>query len=590
VQEDGVYLEGETGLWMHDTAWDGVFRSAGTLRDDGYTVEFAVPLRTLRYPARPEQAWNVLCVRFVPNPWGVHAWPPLTHDANGTLQQAGAFGPFPARKAPLSLELLPTLTGTLAQPPARWKARGDPGLGVKLGIGPSVTIDAAANPDFSQVEADDFQVTANLETPLYLEEKRPFFLEGADLLSTPLPVFYSRAVVDPLGALKATGRAGPVSVGALSAWDEAPTASTIGLDYATGAPLPAWDSETVRGASAVTSLLRVRGDAGDGLGRGVLVTDKELIEEEGTVLANRVAGADFTAPLGDQLTVGAQALWSATDMAQNATLTGQAWKAVLERDGNLWSAALGTQGISSGFRAETGFLEEVGRYGLGGESNWRLTDLGPFRFLIPGVEAEAAVDGSGTPVAAAAGPKADMLFANDAYVELGAEVTHERFLGRDFAGWRTDGFSAIDPIPTMFVWLGWEVGPQPHYAARSEDDLFQGFQWGGQTGVSVTIAGRLMTDSALVAETFRREAFGADVYTTWVPSETVSLYLTRELSIRGRVQWDSFDEVAQVSALLGWQRDYGTVAFLGYDEETDTSNGDSVARSVFAKVGILFRP
>lgn len=590
VQEDGVYVEGDSGLWMQDTAWDGVFRSAGTLRDDGYTVEFAVPLRSLRYPAATSQTWNVLCVRFVPNPWSVHAWPPLTHDANGTLQQAGTLGPFDARGSLLRLELLPTVTGSLQQRPRGWIPGADPGGGIKLGIGPAVTIDTAINPDFSQIEADDFEVTANLKTPLYLEEKRPFFLEGADLFDFGLPIFYSRAVVDPLGALKATGRSGTVSVGALSAFDESPSASTIGVDYATGERRPGWGAGTVRDARAVTSLARTRWDPGDGLGAGLLFGDKELVRPSGELLGHRVGGVDADVPLGDQLTASAAALWSTTDLPGGGVLNGPAWQAVFERDGNLWTGKVGTEGIGKGFRAETGFLEEVDRYGIGGESTWRLTDKGPFRFVVPGVEAGAAWAGDGALAGGAVGPKVDMLFANDAYVELSADATHERFEGREFLGWWAEGFGAIDPLPTVFLWLGWEVGPQPHYDAETAADLFHGFQWGGETGATVTVAGRISSDTVLVAETFRRSAFGEDVYTTLLPSETVSIHLTRELSVRWRAQWDTFDGVVQNSGLLGWQRDYGTVAFLGYDEVYDGAMGEAVERSLFAKVGILLRP
>ncbi len=590
VQEDGVYVEDESGLWMHDTAWDGVFRSAGVVDDEGYTVEMAVPLRSVRYPTGDSQAWNLICMRFTPNPWGVYTWPALTHDASGTLQQAGLLGPFAARNAGVRFEFLPTLTGALTQLPTGWKPTGEPGLGVKMGLGSAVTVDLTANPDFSQIEADDFQVTANLKYPLYLEEKRPFFLEGADLFSSPISVFYSRAVVDPLGAAKLTARAGKLSVGALSAWDETPAASTIGFDYATGDALPGWDGATVRDAGAVTSLARLRLDPGDGLGFGGMFADKEIVRANGVVLANRVGGVDATVPFADRYQSSAALLYSATELLDGSLLTGPAWRGSLEREGEVWQADVGVQGISKGFRAESGFIEEVDRVGAGMESTWNATEFGPFRFLKPGVEAEGVIDGLGTPVGGYLGTAVEMMFQNDIFVESSAGLTHERFIGKEFVGWGVDGFAVVDPTTTSMIWLGWDVGTQPHYDAETVQDLFNGFQWGVETGVALTVFGRVSTETNVVIETFRRSAFGEGVYTTVVPSETLSINLSREFSVRWRAQWDSFDEVVQNSVLLGWQRNYGTVAYLGYDETFDLADGEAESRSLFAKVGLLWRP
>ena len=67
------------------------------------------------------------------------------------------------------------------------------GLNLKWHLANDVTLDAAFNPDFAQVEAD--QVILNLTNfETFLPEKRPFFLEGIDAFSFPLQVFYSRRI------------------------------------------------------------------------------------------------------------------------------------------------------------------------------------------------------------------------------------------------------------------------------------------------------------------------------------------------------------------------------------------------------------
>ena len=74
-----------------------------------------------------------------------------------------------------------------------FKLAGSAGLNLKWHLANDVTLDAAFNPDFAQVEAD--QVILNLTNfETFLPEKRPFFLEGIDAFSFPLQVFYSRRI------------------------------------------------------------------------------------------------------------------------------------------------------------------------------------------------------------------------------------------------------------------------------------------------------------------------------------------------------------------------------------------------------------
>jgi hypothetical protein len=60
-------------------------------------------------------------------------------------------------------------------------------------------LNATANPDFSQVDADAAQLDVNTRFALYYPEKRPFFLEGADFFLTPVQAVFTRTVADPFG-------------------------------------------------------------------------------------------------------------------------------------------------------------------------------------------------------------------------------------------------------------------------------------------------------------------------------------------------------------------------------------------------------
>jgi hypothetical protein len=103
---------------------------------------------------------------------------------------------------------------------------GDPDLNVGLsgrwGITPNLSLNAALNPDFSQVEADAAQLDVNNRFTLFFPEKRPFFLEGADFFQTQLQAVHTRSVVDPSFGLKLTGKEARNAFGAFVTRDMTP--------------------------------------------------------------------------------------------------------------------------------------------------------------------------------------------------------------------------------------------------------------------------------------------------------------------------------------------------------------------------------
>src|SRR5207248_4049143 len=95
---------------------------------------------------------------------------------------------------------------------------GDQRLGVdaKLVVRDALTLDATINPDFSQVETDDPQVTVNERFEVFFPEKRPFFIENSGYFQTPVNLFFSRRIVDPGAGLRLSGKAGRWALGAIA--------------------------------------------------------------------------------------------------------------------------------------------------------------------------------------------------------------------------------------------------------------------------------------------------------------------------------------------------------------------------------------
>jgi hypothetical protein len=232
VQADGVLTEGRG----EDYSVDVLMQSKGALDAGGYTVEVAIPFKSLRYS--DGKAWGVHFVRSIKHFNNEqNSWMPLSRDRSGLLNQAGQLTGFKDIGHGRVIEIIPSLTISETGRRVRSLPRGfgedpgrllnepikiDPGLTAKIGITPDVTLDLAVNPDFAQVEADQPVVTANQRFPIFFEEKRPFFLEGKEIFDSRLNVVHTRAIVDPDLAVKLTGKQGRNTFGVLLASDNAP--------------------------------------------------------------------------------------------------------------------------------------------------------------------------------------------------------------------------------------------------------------------------------------------------------------------------------------------------------------------------------
>ena len=163
--------------------WDGVWQVRTQVSDSGWSAEFAIPFRTLRYPAGNPQTWGVNFQRTIRRRNETAYWAPLTLQYNlFRVSQAGQLSGLqvPAG-ATRNLQLTPYVTGELTRldaHPDSGTALGDAGVDLKYSVTSGLTLDATYNTDFAQVEVDEQQI--NLDRfNLFFPEKRPFFLENA---------------------------------------------------------------------------------------------------------------------------------------------------------------------------------------------------------------------------------------------------------------------------------------------------------------------------------------------------------------------------------------------------------------------------
>ena len=220
VQTDAIYTEGQGYDYSFDTLWD----NAGRVTKDGYVVFFSIPFKSLRFSHGPEQTWGVALSRTILRKSEYDYWPYVTQRVEGLTQQFAPVGGLENVSPGRNIQFIPY--GLLAsdhflnQPPGgppgfvdQFEHRA--GLDAKFVAKDSLTFDFTLNPDFSQVESDDPQVTVNQRFAVFFPEKRPFFIENAGFFGTPINLFFSRQIADPQFGSRMTGKLGKWTLGAL---------------------------------------------------------------------------------------------------------------------------------------------------------------------------------------------------------------------------------------------------------------------------------------------------------------------------------------------------------------------------------------
>ncbi len=363
---------------QEDPSWDGLWASAGRLTADGYEVEVRIPFSTLRFPAAGgDQRWGISLFRNWPrdkrHQLASHRVP---RESNCFQCEWGKYDGLAEAQQGRNLEIVPTLTVGATQDRdsagERWRS-GDtsiePGVDVSWAPSPAMTLNATLNPDFSQVETDQLQLSFNDSFALFYQEKRPFFLEGADYFTSQFDVLYTRQIADPDFGLRVTGRTGSGAYGAIVARDATTLLLVPGV---LGSGFEQLDQE------ANVAVGRYRYDFNTHFSVGTIGTFRQ-----GDDYSNSVAGVDARWQQGSH-TATAQFLHSQSEypaaivdgyrdeLGDDATPSGNAWRAAYSFGNRNWSFDAWHMDIDPGFRADLGFMGQVGydKSLLGGGHSW----------------------------------------------------------------------------------------------------------------------------------------------------------------------------------------------------------------------------
>ncbi len=174
-----------------DYSWEGVWESAVRIDDEGWCAELRIPFSQLRFPAADHHTWGINAARFVHRKNETDWLQMVPKNESGTASRMIDLDGIDGLEPHKHLDLMPYVVNRseFIEPsspnnPFNDGSRlfGTTGLDIKYGISSNFTLDATVNPDFGQVEVDPAVVNLSaFET--FFQEKRPFFLEGANVFN-----------------------------------------------------------------------------------------------------------------------------------------------------------------------------------------------------------------------------------------------------------------------------------------------------------------------------------------------------------------------------------------------------------------------
>ena len=354
--------------------WNPVWDVRTGRFEEGWTVEMAIPFKSLRFRPGPSQLWGVQVGRDIRSNVEesyLTAVPISAGPGQFRLSVAGTLTGLEVPAGNRTFEIKPYLIGSLATdrlatPPVDNEGDGDFGFDVKYGVAENLTADFTYNTDFAQVEVDEQQINLT-RFSVFFPEKRDFFLEGQgifDFARTPgfgglgassrnflfsapgsfggggntPTVFFSRRIglemgqtVPILGGGRLTGKVGDFSVGALNIQtDDAPTGDT-----------PTTNFTAIRVKRDILRRSRV----------GAIFTNRSVaVDGNGS---NQVYGVDGAFSFYDD--INAYGYWARTQTPDRQG-DDQSYQAAFSYEGDLYAFQVDHLLVGGNFNPEVGFL------------------------------------------------------------------------------------------------------------------------------------------------------------------------------------------------------------------------------------------
>lgn len=529
IQMDGRTTDGQGDDVNFETLW----YTDGKLTENGYVVLETIPFRSLRFANADVQSWGIALGRFIGrnNEWDW--WPHISHSR--FPQWVGQFGDMQMDEniSPgLNIQFIPyglLSTGRFLDPANGFKTQSEArgGLDTKMVLKDALTLDVTLNPDFSQIESDEPQVTVNKRYEVTYAEKRPFFMENAQLFSTSEQLFFSRRIIDPQFGSRLTGTLGRWMVGFLAADDRAP-----GKALSAGDPL--------HNQRAIDAVFRVEREFGKQSHLGALITSSDF-----GPISNRVASLDARVGLGGNWFFSGQATSTSARFRDGATQAGPGYFAKISTESQHFGFSSTYTDRSPGFRADLGYIPRVD---IRESSNWFSYRWRPKdRTLVsfgPEISQLVNWDRQGRVQDWSVAPKFNVELRRLTYLNLTRTESFELFQNIGFRKHQTEICLSTEPYKWLALNTDVSRGGSINYYPSVEMQPFLAHSTYASLGMTLRPRPRLRLD-----ESYIYSRLGADSAST--PASVSSRSIFNNHIIRSKVNYQ-FTRALSLRAILDY--------------------------------------
>jgi hypothetical protein len=573
--------------------WNPIWDPVVGRFDGGWTVEAAIPFKSLRYGPGTEQTWgfNVLRPSRTANEISFLKEMPAARGQQG-LNMASTFATLVGLEAPPSsrmLEVKPYVTAgaTTDVPSDTDDVTGDLGIDAKIGITEGLTADLTVNTDFAQVEADEAQVNLT-RFSLFFPEKREFFLENAGTFSfggvalnggganggTPV-LFYSRSIgleagqAVPLRAGgRVTGRVGPFTLGVVNIQaDEVDETGTPGTNF---------------------SVVRVKRGILRRSEVGVLATARSVDRHGGG--ASYTYGVDGTFGFSD--TVAINTYWART---QNEGASGDdaSYRAQFEYNADRYGLEVERLVVEEQFNPEMGFLRRGDMRRTFAEARFspRPAGLASVRQFNWTASLNYIEDNAGVLETREQTGAFQTEFVNNDSLTVTYTGSYE-FLPQPFriATGVTLPVGGYDFDDVQVSWNMAQQRPVRATLSASRGTFYNGHKTTvGASGGRVRVSNQFSLEPSY---SINQVALREGDFTTHLVNMRATYTMTPAMFVSTLVQYSSSSDTVSTNARLRWEYQPGSELFVVYNEQRDTLAErfpGLVNRALIVKVNRLFR-
>ncbi len=585
IQEDALMTEGGGGRrsgqgGRQDRSFDTLWHSSGQLTETGYVVLMAIPFKSLRFSPERQQTWGIMLTRSIPRNDEFSTWPEISRSISGWLIQAGEARGLENISPGKNLQVMPygffSSSRFLNQETGQFERRRLEerlGLDAKWVLATNLTLDATVNPDFSQVESDQPQITVNRRFEVFFPERRPFFMENSNYFNTPVQVVFTRRIVDPQFGLKLTGKTGPYTVAALAADDRAPGHTVLPDD-------PSF------GHRALFSVFRFSRDIHRESAVGFIWSGWEFREAH-----NRVLGLDGRWKISGTTGLGFQALKSFSRDSEGISRQGRAFSLDLEHEGRHWNSSLGYNERSPDFEVVSGFIPRVDYRALGGYLGYTFRPEGGWVVSWrPYVGGSVVLDSRNVRQDYSARSGLWIEFAQATRASGRYEYERERYEGTDFLKRGYELNIRTGRSRWFSLGLSYEAGEQINFSPPEGMGPFLGRRNEISLFMTVRPTTRLAVENTVLENRFLSIGESRNIFNNNIFRSKWNYQFTPRLSLRLIAQYSNVLPAPELTSLeysksfagdvlITYLLHPGTAVYVGYNNVLENFNRDALGQA-----------